>query len=240
MSPLEIAILVTFLSALLVAVCYSLFKLGWIVPSCCNGLLAKIDGMNSTVHTVGIGLMLTMLLVVFNIVAPSTKYDSAKYIVGTMIVIVVYVFQENVKKLIPVADKRQCTCWFVIIVVIACTVIATKTTCALWCEEKIALPTATPEPPPKYWAQLVNVTDNPTQPSKAVAFRVTPIIADIDGLKKAVKAEWDASNPKEPLNVFKLKVYAHDAATGKWVEVTEPWAPLAANTGETAYHVLVP
>ena len=93
---------------------------------------------------------------------------------------------------------------------------------------------------PVYWVQLINVTDNPTQRSKAVAFQVTPVIANIDGLKKAVKAEWDASNPKEPLIVFKLKVYAHDAATGKWVEVTEPWAPLAANTGETAYHVLVP
>ena len=198
MSPLEIAILVTFLSALLVAVCYSLFKLGWIVPSCCNGLLAKIDGMNSTVHTVGIGLMLTMLLVVFNIVAPSTKYDSAKYIVGAMIMIAVYVFQENVKKLIPVADKRQCTCWFVIIVVIACTVIATKTTCALWCEEKTALPT--------FWVQLINVTDVPTKRSKAIAFQVTPNIANMDGLKKAVMETAKLTVPH-----FTLKVYAHDA-----------------------------
>ena len=55
-----------------------------------------------------------------------------------------------------------------------------------------------------------------------------------------MKAEWDASNPKEPLNVFKLKVYAHDAATGGWVEVTKASTLLAPNEEETAYHVLVP
>ena len=53
-----------------------------------------------------------------------------------------------------------------------------------------------------------------------------------------MKAEWDASNPKEPLNFFKLKVYAHDA-TGKWVEVPKASAPLTPNTEETAYHVVV-
>ena len=87
------------------------------------------------------------------------------------------------------------------------------------------------------WVKLLPHGEEPTQRSKAVAFRVTPIIADIDGLKKAVKAEWDASNPKEPLNVFKLKVYAHDAAAGAWVEVPED-APLVTNVKATAYHVV--
>ena len=88
--------------------------------------------------------------------------------------------------------------------------------------------------PNTFWAQVINGTDNPTQLSKTVAFQVTPVIPNIDGLKKAVKAEMQLTMPA-PL----LKVYAHDAATGGWVEVTEPWAPLTANTGLTAYHVVV-
>ena len=105
--------------------------------------------------------------------------------------------------------------------------------------------THAPPPPPAtitttFWAQLMLPADDPTQRSKAVAFQVTPAIANIDGLKKAVKAEWDASNPKEPLNVFKLKVYAHDAAAGGWVEVMKASTLLAPNEEETAYHVLVP
>ena len=89
---------------------------------------------------------------------------------------------------------------------------------------------------PTFWAQLMLPAEDPTLPSKAVAFRVTPAIADIDGLKKAVKAELP--NALKDVDAVMLKVYAHDA-TGAWVEVTEPWAPLTANTGETAYHVVV-
>ena len=90
----------------------------------------------------------------------------------------------------------------------------------------------TPVPPPSFWVQLT--TSDPTQHSKAVAFRVTPAIPDIDGLKKAVKAEMQLTMPA-PL----LKVYAYDDATGAWVEVPED-APLVANVKATAYHVLVP
>ena len=107
-------------------------------------------------------------------------------------------------------------------------------------EDENAKPSGAAQPQTlQHWAQLPSSAEDPTLPSKAVAFRVTPAIPDIDGLKKAVKAEWDASNPKEPLNFFKLKVYAHDDDAGAWVEVTEPWAPLTANTGLTAYHVVV-
>ena len=84
-------------------------------------------------------------------------------------------------------------------------------------------------PPPAtitttFWARLVPPAEDPTQHSKAVAFRVTPIIADIDGLKKAVKAENDDVTVPSRL----LKVYAHDA-TGGWVEMPED-APLSQMT----------
>ena len=88
---------------------------------------------------------------------------------------------------------------------------------------------------PTFWAQLMLPAEDPTQRSKAVAFRVTPAIPDIDGLKKAVKAEMQLTMPA-PL----LKVYAHDAATGGWVEVMKASTLLAPNEEETAYHVLVP
>ena len=79
--------------------------------------------------------------------------------------------------------------------------------------------------------------EDPTQHSKAVAFRVTPDIPDIDGLKDAVKAKV----PEKLVGIasIDLKVYAFDATTGGWVEATEPWAPLTANTGLTPYHVVV-
>ena len=86
-----------------------------------------------------------------------------------------------------------------------------------------------------FWAQLMLPAEDPTQLSKAVAFRVTPVIADIDGLKKAVKAENDDITIPSRL----LKVYAYDDATRAWVEVPED-APLVANVKATAYHVIVP
>ena len=89
---------------------------------------------------------------------------------------------------------------------------------------------------PPVWAQLVLPAEDPTQQSKAVAFQVTPAIANIDGLKKAVKAEV----PEKLVGIasIDLKVYAHDDATGAWVEVPED-APLVANVKATAYHVVV-
>ena len=67
------------------------------------------------------------------------------------------------------------------------------------------------------WVQLT--TSDPTQLSKAVAFRVKP-----DGLKKAVKAEMQLTIPA-PL----LRVYAHDASADAWVEVPKASAPLTSN-----------
>ena len=91
----------------------------------------------------------------------------------------------------------------------------------------------TPVPPPSFWVQLSTASD-PTQLSKAVAFQVTPSILNIDGLKKAVKAE---AVELRDVSSFKLKVYAH--ATGAWVEVPKASAPLTPNTEETAYHVVM-
>ena len=73
--------------------------------------------------------------------------------------------------------------------------------------------------------------DDPTLPSKAVAFQVTPAIANMDGLKKAVRPDL------LPYQAAQLKVFAH-AATGVWVEVPED-ALLVPNDKATAYHVVV-
>ena len=60
-------------------------------------------------------------------------------------------------------------------------------------------------------------------------------MGNIDGLKKAVKAE----NPQlGDIPAWSFKVYAR-IAEGVWAEVLEPWTPLTANTGLTAYHVVV-
>ena len=107
--------------------------------------------------------------------------------------------------------------------------------------ESNLLVAATPvptQPAPSFWAQLINISEDATLPSKAVAFRVTPAIPDMDGLKKAVKAEMP--NALKDVDAVMLKVYAHDATTGKWVEVPKASASLEPNTEETAYHVLVP
>ena len=111
-------------------------------------------------------------------------------------------------------------------------------------EDRIGMPNVVVPPPPPatitttFWAQLVPPAEDPTQRSKAVAFRVKPDIPDIDGLKKAVKAEMP--NALKDVDAVMLKVYAHDAATGGWVEVMKASTLLAPNEEETAYHVLVP
>ena len=86
------------------------------------------------------------------------------------------------------------------------------------------------------WVRIVH-KDDPTKASKATAFQVTPVIPNIDGLKKAVKAEV----PEKLVGIasIDLKVYAHDAAAGAWVDVPKASAPLTSNTEETAYHVVV-
>ena len=89
-----------------------------------------------------------------------------------------------------------------------------------------------------FWAQLMLPAEDPTQHSKAVAFQVTPAIANIDGLKDAFKTKVEA-NTGERVNVFTMKVFAYDDATRAWVEVPED-APLVPNVKATAYHVLVP
>jgi hypothetical protein len=64
-----------------------------------------------------------------------------------------------------------------------------------------------------------------------------PTCNDVDGLKYAVKLK----NPQlGDIPAWSLKVYAHDATTGVWKEVTKPSTPLVANDGTTAYHVVVP
>ena len=83
------------------------------------------------------------------------------------------------------------------------------------------------------WVRIVP-KDDAMKASKATAFQVTPIIANMDGLKKAVMETAKLTIPH-----FMLKVYAHDAATGGWVEVPKASASLEPNTEETAYHVVV-
>ena len=161
----------------------------------------------------------------------STGYNMYVLFAGTL---VVGTFSGVIANMAEFStNKRQWVC-FSVFVALCIVLIVTFQTCKLShappCKE-------TPTVPNTFWAQLMLPAEDPTLPSKAVAFRVTPAIPDIDGLKKAVKAEV----PEKLVGIasIDLKVYAHDATTGKWVEVTEPWAPLAANTGETAYHVLV-
>ena len=62
-------------------------------------------------------------------------------------------------------------------------------------------------------------------------FEVAPAKNTVDSLKKAVKAEWDASNPGNVLNMFKLTVKDYEG------NVLRPSAPLKTNTEETAYMV---
>ena len=89
---------------------------------------------------------------------------------------------------------------------------------------------------PTCWVQLVDSPESATNTSTATAFKVSPTANDIDGLKKAVQAKRaKAGVVVDPLT---MKVYAC-IAEGVWAEVLEPWTPLTANTGLTAYHVVV-
>ena len=86
-----------------------------------------------------------------------------------------------------------------------------------------------------FWARLlVTSSPDPTVQSTATAFKVVPLAADVDGLRDAVVAKMRLGFAA-PL----LEVWAHDAASNRWVSMDEGSA-LVANEEATAYHVVVP
>ena len=89
--------------------------------------------------------------------------------------------------------------------------------------------------PSSYWAQLLDASADPAVQSTVTAFKVVlPLTADVDDMKDAVAA-------KKRLGVAAplLEVWAHDAASNRWVHVDED-SSLVANNKATAYHVVVP
>ena len=97
------------------------------------------------------------------------------------------------------------------------------------------MPTFTVEAPSAFWVQLLVASADPAVQSTATAFKVVlPMPAYIDGLKDAVTAKMRLG-VSAPL----LEVWAHDAASNRWVHVDEASA-LVANKKATAYHVVVP
>ena len=92
-----------------------------------------------------------------------------------------------------------------------------------------------PKAPCAFWACLLDVSsEDPAVQSTATAFKVTPLAEDVDGLKDAVAAKMMLG-----LAAPRLEVWAHDAASNRWVPVDEDSA-LVANDKATAYHVVVP
>ena len=85
-----------------------------------------------------------------------------------------------------------------------------------------------------FWARLVVSSADPAVASTTVAFKVVPLVADVDSLKDAVAAKMRLS-VAAPF----LEVWAHDAASNRWVAVDEDSA-LVANDKATAYHVVAP
>ena len=160
----------------------------------------------------------------------STGYNMYVLFAGTL---VVGTFSGVIANMAEFStNKRQWVC-FSVFVALCIVLIVTFQTCKL----PHAPPcTEIPIPHPLFWVKIVPA-DDPTQHSKAVAFQVTPVIANIDGLKDAVKAKV----PEKLVGIasIDLKVYAHDAAAGAWVDVPKASAPLTSNTEETAYHVVV-
>ena len=88
--------------------------------------------------------------------------------------------------------------------------------------------------PSAFWARLLDASADPAVQSTATAFKVVPLAADVDGLKDAVAAKMRLG-VAAPL----LEVWAHDAASNRWVLMDEDSA-VVANDKATAYHVVVP
>ena len=92
-----------------------------------------------------------------------------------------------------------------------------------------------PKAPCAFWARLLDASSaDPAVQSTATAFKVTPLAEDVDGLKDAVAAKMMLG-----LAAPRLEVWAHDAASNRWVLVDEDSA-VVANDKATAYHVVVP
>ena len=91
------------------------------------------------------------------------------------------------------------------------------------------------EAPSAFWARLLEASSaDPTVQSTATAFKVVPLVADVDGLKDAVAVKM-----RLVLAAPLLEVWVHDAASNRWVPVDEDSA-LVTNSKATAYHVVVP
>ncbi len=88
--------------------------------------------------------------------------------------------------------------------------------------------------PSAFWARLLVASADPAVQSSVTAFKVVPLTVDVDGLKDAVAAKMRLG-VAAPL----LEVWAHDAASNRWVPEDEDSA-LVANEKATAYHVVVP
>ena len=89
--------------------------------------------------------------------------------------------------------------------------------------------------PSAFWARLLDASSaDPAVQSTTIAFKVTPLAADVDGLKDAVAAKMLLS-VAAPL----LEVWAYNAVSQRWLPVDEDSA-LVANDKATAYHVVVP
>ena len=89
--------------------------------------------------------------------------------------------------------------------------------------------------PSAFWARLLEASSaDPAVQSTATAFKVVPLVADVDGLKDAVAVKM-----RLVLAAPLLEVWVHDAASNRWVPVDEDSA-LVTNSKATAYHVVVP
>jgi hypothetical protein len=85
---------------------------------------------------------------------------------------------------------------------------------------------------PKYfWVKIVASKDADKHASDAMAFKVKPTTKDVDGLKAAVRLTSNAT--------LKMTVFAYNAKSNKWDEVTNPSTPLCRTEVDTAYHVVL-
>ena len=91
-----------------------------------------------------------------------------------------------------------------------------------------------PEAAPAVWVIQLDADGE----RRGSAFEVTPAKNHVDGLKKAIKAEWDANKEKKA-DALAMRIYKQ-GPDGKWVEETRASGRLSSSTEDFPYGFVLP
>ena len=162
---------------------------------------------------------------------------TGNFVVGSMfgflLLIALYVNKNWLPLMVPRNPSVRIAYFSIVLISVVVLLAIGRATCTIGCPSPPP-PTAPPPPHNDYWAQQVF----PNRTVIGSAFSVSIPTADpqnVDHLKDAIKAKWDA-NYDTKLNALTLIIYK----PGEDKAVTDPEQPLQSNTSKKPYQFELP